>query len=585
MNKCPPDAIDLIRPKRMTARPIRVGRTVALVMVCLVAGHVGPLACRKDKPSPIPEAGNKSAAWFEDVILSSKISFVHTSGQSGHFWFPEISIGGVGLLDFDGDGDLDIYLVQGGSIEQGGAAKHSNQLYRNNGNWTFEDVTASAGVGDTAYGSGCACADYDGDGDIDIYVTNWGPNVLYRNNGDGTFTNVTASAGVGDASWGASAAFFDYDRDGDLDLFIANYLHWSPDREIECASGTGQRDYCNPMNYKSPARDTLYQNKGDGTFRDISDSAGLSTVFGNGFGVACADFNQDGLVDVYVANDGMSNQLWLNKGNNRFEDDALLSGCAVNMNGMAEAGMGVAAVDLQDDGDFDLFLSHLREETNTLYINQGGFFDDASAAMGVGGPSLGYTGFGLGFGDFDLDGRLDLYVANGSVRIPPVTYDPKDPFAQPNQLFRGIDDGRFEEVMPRGGTAEELLATSRGAAFGDLDNDGNIDIVVVNKDARPHLLRNIAQRRGGWIVFRVLNRRGSDALGAVLRIDAGRRTRWRMVQSSYSYCASNDPRVHLGLGDAKSVDAVAVHWPDGLKESFGPFAAGRIYDLRRGSGK
>ncbi|MFQ5591788.1 MAG: CRTAC1 family protein [Phycisphaerae bacterium] len=566
-------------------RPRHTPRAALGALACIVVYAAGPPGCRRPEPQAPPEARVNPGVWFEDVVDSSGVSFVHTSGHTGRYWFPEISIGGVGLLDYDGDGYLDIYFVQGGGIDPVPAEKPPNRLYRNKGDWTFEDVTVSSGTGDTGYGSGCTCADYDGDSDVDIYVTNLGPNVLYRNNGDGTFTNVTASAGVGDASGGASSAFVDYNRDGALDLFIANYLHWSKDKEIECFSASGHRDYCNPMNYRSPARDTLYRNRRDGTFEDVSAEAGLTAVFGNGLGVACADYNLDGRVDIYVANDGMPNQLWLNRGNNRFEDDALFSGCAVNGNGMSEAGMGVAAVDLHDDGDFDLFMSHLRGETNTLYVNQGGVFDDATSAMGVGAPSLGFTGFGLGFADYDNDGRLDLYVANGSVRLPPVQYDAQDPFAQPNLLFRGTSDGRFEEVMPRGGTSKLLVATSRGAAFGDLDNDGDVDIVVANKDAKPHLLRNIAPRRGNWVQFRVLDRNGGDALGAVLRVEAGHRKRWYMAQAGYSYCASNDPRVHVGLGEHQRVDAVNVRWPDGTEEAFGHYECGKTYELRRGTGK
>jgi hypothetical protein len=559
---------------------------LALLWALIVAS---PLSACRHQPAG-GEAGTvvasePSGPWFREVIAASGIDFRHTSGQSGRFWFPEAEIGGVGLLDYDEDGDLDVYFVQGGSLDPAASERPGNALYRNLGDGTFEDVTAAAGVGDTGYGMGCACADYDGDGDTDLYVTNLGPNVLYRNNGDGTFEDVTAEAGVGDASWGASATFLDYDGDGNLDLFVTNYVNWSPQTERNCYRREGQRDYCSPSVYNSPARDTLYRNNGDGSFSDVSVAANLAGAFGNGLGVATGDFDLDGRVDVYVANDAVPNQLWMNTGDGRFTDRAITSGCAVNVGGLAEAGMGVAAVDVDNDGDLDLFMSHLRDESNTFYRNRDGFFDDVSAEIGLGGPSLAFTGFGLGFHDFDHDGRLDLYVANGRVRVVAPEHDPDDPYAEPNQLFRGRPDGTFEEVLPRGGTSEPHIATSRGAAFGDLDNDGDIDIVVINKDGAPHLLLNVASSSGGSITFRVLDRRGTDAIGAVVHLSAAGASQWRAVQPGSSYCSSNDPRIHYGLGSATTVEQVTVNWPDGSKESFGPFEVGGLHELRQGRGE
>ncbi len=537
-------------------------------------------ACHRAAPSASTGNGANDRPWFEDVTARSNVDFEHTSGHDGHYWFPEISTGGVGLLDYDGDGYLDLYFVQGGSLGPSGTAGPGNKLYRNRGDWTFEDVTEIAGVGDAGYGMGCTAGDYDEDGDVDLYVTNVGQNVLYRNNGDGTFTDVTAQAGVGDDGWGSSCTFLDYDRDGYVDLFVANYINWSPGQELECYSRVGRRDYCSPKNYNASARDTMYRNLGDGTFEDATASSHMSQAFGNGFGIACADYNGDGHLDFYVANDGTANQLWMSDGSGRFTDEALISGCALNHYGWAEAGMGVAAVDIENDGDFDLFMSHLHEETNTFYLNRNGKFEDATSIMGLAAPSLGFTGFGLGFADFDHDGSVDLYVANGRVKFAEPRYDPDDPYAEPNLLFRGSETGQFHEVLPRGGTSTLLAATSRAAAFGDLDNDGDIDIVVVNKDGRPHLLSNIIDSPNNWIMFRALNRRGGDAVGATVRIDVADRIQWRIVQRTYSYCASNDPRIHYGLGPAQQVDAVTVRWPGGREESFGSFAAGQIYELR-----
>ena len=543
------------------------------------------VSCERAAPTAAKSAARQGDPWFEDMTATVNLGFTHTSGQTGQFWFPEVITGGVGLLDYDGDGDLDLYFVQGGTLQPSSDPPPGNRLYCNRGDWTFEDVTATAGVGDTGYGMGCACGDYDGDGDTDLYVTNIGPNVLYRNNGDGTFSDVTAESAVGDASWGTSCAFVDYDQDGNVDILVANYVHWAAGRELECFTRAGKRDYCSPKNYNAPARDTLYRNTGDGRFVDVTVAAGLGKVFGNGLGVAWADYNLDGHLDVCVANDGTANQLWIARGDGTFTDKALNLGCAVNRYGWAEAGMGIAAVDLEDDGDVDLFLSHLHEETNTFYLNRDGIFDDATARVGLAVPSTNLTGFGLGFADFDHDGYRDLYVANGRVKYAEPQHRPDDIYAEPNQLFRGGDDDRFEEVMPRGGTSELLFGASRAAAFGDLDGDGDIDIVVVNRDGDVHLLRNLAGRRGNWAMFRIRDRWNNDAIGALAAIETADERRCRIVQRTYSYCASNDPRIHVGLGAASTIDAVQVRWPDGRMESFGPFAAGAVYELREGSGQ
>jgi len=416
-------------------------------------------------------------------------------------------------------------------------------------------------------------------------VTNLGTNILYRNNGDGTFTDVTQEAGVGNVSWGTSAAFFDYDGDGLLDLVIANYLNWSPDHEMDCYSRGGVPDYCSPMNYKSPAMDTLYHNKGDGTFENVTISAGLDKAFGNGLGVVCADFNHDGRWDIFIANDAMPNQLWMNQGNGKFVDEAIIRGCAVNRMGIAEAGMGVAVVDIYQRGWLDLFVTHLEAEGNRLWINSDGYFTDIVTPKGPGAPSLPFTGFGVAFADFDNDGNLDVYVANGKVKHGQREFDSKDPYAEPNTLLRGLGKGDFEEVMPQGGVVKPLIATSRGLAIGDFDNDGGIDIVVINRDGPVHLLRNLVGASGRWITFNVMTRRGTDAIGADVRIEADGKTYWRHVNPNEGYCSSNDPRVHCGLGPAERVSRVTVRWQNGMEEWFGPYQAGRFYELREGAGR
>ncbi len=513
------------------------------------------------------------------------IDFQHVAAVTHRFWLPEMMSGGVALLDYDRDGWIDVYLVQGGALASTAAEHPTNRMYRNLGDGTFEDVTDRTGTGDSSYGMGAACGDYDGDGDVDLYVTNVGANVLYRNNGDGTFSDVTEAAGVGHAGWGSSTAFVDYDGDGLLDLFVVNYLEWSPALERECWSALDERIYCGPNGYNAPACDVLLRNLGNGRFADVSRSVGLDRTFGNGLGLASGDFNGDGRIDFYVANDGMANQLWRSQGDDKFKDDAPTVGCALNHHGTVEAGMGVAAVDINEDGQLDLFMSHLRGETNTFYLNRGDWFDDVTPTMGLAASSAAYTGFGLGFADFDHDSNVDLFVVNGRVvRVRP--YDnPDRPYDEENLLYAGVSGGAFKEVLPRGGVTPPLVRTSRGAAFGDLDNDGDIDVVVVNRDARVHVLRNVVGAQGNWVMFRVLDAHGRYALGARVKITTGTRHRYALVQRAYSYCSSNDPRVHFGLGKLTRVDEITVRWPDGQTEKFGSATAGKLYDLRRGSGE
>lgn len=557
-----------------------------MLLALLLAG------CSKPSAPPVPvesrraEQKRADEPWFEEVSAQAGLDFHFQTGhQPGRYYMPEIKGGGIGLLDYDGDGYLDVFCVQAGSVDPAVTNRPTHKLFRNSGNWQFADVTKTAGVGGNgSYGMGCACGDYDGDGWPDLYVTALGTNCLYRNLGNGTFAEVTRQAGVGKVSWGASAAFFDYDGDGRLDLVVANYIRWSRDKEVDCFGRGGLPDYCSPLNYNAPAMATLYHNRGDGTFADVSLAAGLDKAFGYGLGVVAADFNQDGRPDIFVANDATPNQLWINQGNGKFTDEAMIRGCAVNALGMAEAGMGIAVVDMFQRGWLDLFVTHLVGEANRLWLNTNGYFIDYVTPKGPGAASWPNTSFGVAFADFDNDGILDVYIANGRVKRGPVDLDANDPYAEPSTLLRGLGQGEFEEVFPQGGTAQLLLAASRGAAFGDLDNDGGIDIVVSNRDGPAHLLRNRVSQRGHWIMFKVLNRRGTYAIGARVRLQAGGRTQWRQVQPNQSYCSSNDPRVHFGLGQAARVERVLVDWPYGAEESFGPLAAGRIYELREGTG-
>jgi hypothetical protein len=501
---------------------------------------------------------------FDEVAADTGLDFVHRRAVETRLWFPEIMSGGGGWVDYDADGDLDLYLVQGGEIEPSAHAEApgpGDRLYRNDGA-TFVDVTEQAIGHQVGYGMGLAVGDYDGDGALDLYVTNLGANVLLRNNGDGTFSDVTAAAGVADPGWGTSAAFFDYDGDGHLDLFVVNYIHWSAGNEINCHATGGEQDYCHPSNYNAPAADVLYRNRGDGTFENVTRAAGIDAFFGNGLGLALADFDGDGRPDLYVANDGMPNQLWLNRDGRRFVNEALLAGAAVNRMGAAEAGMGVAAADLDGDLRTDLFMTHLRDETNTLYLNRGGWFDDVTAGMGLGAPSIGSTGFGTGFADFDQDGILDLLVVNGRVGKGETPRSPTDPFAEPNQLFRGLGRGRFEQLAAG---VETPVETSRAAAFGDYDGDGDVDVAVVNNEGPVRLLNNSSDG-GAWLRLRALGPHGAPALGARADAAVGDQTQRRQVVSAYSYCAANDPSAHFGLGESSGVERLELRWPDGDRQ-------------------
>jgi len=528
--------------------------------------------------------GDAGAFPFEEVAAASGVDFTHTFGPT-RFWMPEVSAAGVALFDMDGDGDLDLYALQSGDLDAGkGDPRPGNRLFANRGDGTFEDVTERAGVGDTGFAYGCAVGDFDGDGRLDLYVTNVGPNVLYRNLGDGRFEDVTDAAGVACEDWGTAASFVDHDGDGDLDLFVVNYMAWSPAIERSCENKRGQRTYCAPTSYGAPVRDTLLENRGDGTFVDVSEDVGLGAAFGTGLGLVWGELDDRPGVDLYVANDGMPNQLWSRTPEGRFEDRASILGCALSGDGAAEAGMGVCLEDLDRDGAWDLFVTHLDGETNTLYRGGRAGFTDRTTRSGTMGASLARTGFGVGMVDFDHDGRLDLYVANGRVTAPADPVDPERPLAQHDQLFRGVEGGRFEEVQ--GALWRDAPPTvARGAAFGDLDGDGDVDVVVTECGGPLRILRNVAGKRGRAVTLSVLERDGLAAVGAVVRFDlAGTRVQ-RQVQRTSSYCSSNDPRVHVGIGDAADLGPVEVTWRDGSVEAFGPIEAGAAVALRRGEGR
>lgn len=541
------------------------------------------VACAACRGTPDRTRGSGPAPWFEERASAAGLDFVHQSGHRNRHNLPEIMGGGVALLDYDNDGLLDVYFVQSGNLQDPSAGS-GNRLYRNLGNGRFEDVTRSAGAGVRAYGMGVAAGDFDNDGNIDLFVTGLDGNHLLKNDGRGRFEDVTARAGVGGSGWSTSAAFIDYDGDGFLDLFVVRYLKWSASAEIECYSLTGVPDYCSPRSYDLPASSLLYHNNGDGTFTDVSERTGIARAVGNGLGVVAGDFDGNGAIDVYVANDSTPNHLWLNDGRGRFHESALAGGCAVDQDGRAKSGMGVHAIDADDDGDLDLLVVNLDGESDSFFRNAGPYFVDDTAAAGLRIASRPFTRFGAAFADFDNDGWLDLFEANGRVGLQSQRYS-ADPYAEPSLLFRGFKGPRFAEAQPRGGAARPLIASSRAAAFGDLDNDGGLDVVVVNRDAAPFLLHNVVANRGHWLMLRVLDEHHRDALGAQVRMTIGDRSIRRDVQTAYSYLASNDPRVHVGMGQERAARNVTVRWIDGSTETFGDLPADRVTTLRRGSGK
>lgn len=538
--------------------------------------------------------------WFIDVTEQAGIDFRYDNGTSGNFYFPEIMGGGGALFDFNGNGLLDLYLVQGGALgpEIGPDDRtEGDRLYRNDsfvddeGNWVvrFTDVTTEAGIDARGYGMGVAVGDVNGNGFPDLYVMNYGDNQLWRNNGDGTFTDITEQAGVNDSRWSVSASFADLNGNGLLDLFVVNYVDFSfADHRICRSATTSQQDYCSPSAYTG-VRDTLFINQGDGRFLDMTEAAGMAEVRRHGLGVVAADFNGNGRVDLYVANDGSANSLWLNEGDLTFIDDAFMAGAAVNADGAMEAGMGVDAGDYNRSGAEDLFITHMRRETNTLYRNDGqGWFTDVTSASGLGAPSLPATGFGAAWIDIDNDGWLDLVAINGAVVVEEDLVAAGDPFPyhQPDQLFLNQRDGRFVDVTSRAGPALEASHVGRGLAVGDINNNGRADLVIVNINGPARVLLNQKGAGRHWLGAHLTDAQGRTLTQAVAWLREGDQAPIRRrSRADGSYASANDPRVLFGLGDQSAAQTVEVHWPDGQREWFVDLAVDRYHELRQGEGR
>lgn len=544
-------------------------------------------AARPETPPPVTAGPTRadpaaSRAWLSDVTGSLGLPDAVT-WPAGTYFLPEIMSGGVAVLDLDDDGALDVLHVR--SPPPGlPDAPSPNGVFRQQADGTFRDVGASSGLADPGFGQGVAVGDVDGDGDVDVYFANYGPDTFHLNEGGGTFREATREAGLEHDAWSTSAAFFDLDRDGDLDLHVAHYVDYV--ETLECFGPDGAREYCGPDKFE-PQLDSLFLNDGTGRFREATAELGIDAP-GAGLGVVAADFTGDGLVDVYVANDMMANHLWVQQPDGRLVDEAVLRGVAFNARGEAEASMGIAVGDLDENGALDLFMTHLVNQTNTLYLaGRRGLFRDDSDASGMGRVDVPFTGFGCAFVDFDHDGDLDVAVANGRVSRGPSSSSGQgfwSRYAEPNLLFENRGGARFDDVSRLAGAFGAIADVSRGLAFGDLDRDGDLDLVLGNLRGL-RVFRNEAPAPGThWLQVRCSSGR-TLAHGAVVTVVAGERRWVRVAQPGQSYASSCDPTAHVGLGAVTSVDAIEVAWPDGVVEVFDAPGVDRRLTLVQGAGR
>jgi len=521
---------------------------------------------------------------FVEEARAVGIDFHHTNGTSPDKHLVETMGSGAVFFDYDADGWPDLFLVDGGSLVDPEAARRAHHRLYHNRDGRFEDVTSHAGIGQTAYGMGACAGDYDNDGHVDLYITSYGPNVFYRNRGDGTFADVTAELGVGEPRWSAACAFVDIDRDGDLDLFVVNYVDDVGKNPFCGNARLRTRFYCHPLNY-GPLPNTLYRNDGK-RFTDVSSSWGVSAHRGNGLGVVAADLDEDGWPDLFVSNDSVPNTLFHNVGGKRFEEVALRRGVAVATDGTARAGMGVDAADYDADGHLDLVVTNLDFETHSLFRSLGGgAFAYATAESGLGYTTLPFVGFGVALIDFDNDAGLDLAIVNGHLMDNAPLFRSGATYAQRNLLFHNEGGRRFREVGASAGPGLALMKVSRGLAVADIDNDGDVDLLVTNSGQTADLLRNDGGNRQNALLVRAVGVASNrDGVGARIMLTAGGRTQVREVKAGSSYLSQNDTRLHFGLGGADRVDRLEVRWPSGRTEVLADVPVNSTVTLREGEG-
>lgn len=528
---------------------------------------------------------------FTDVASSLGLTLVNVSGEGQNDYIVEANGNGAAFFDYDNDGDMDVLITNGTTLRRYANGGDPVAALYENADGRFRDRTAQSRIDRKGWASGVCVADYDNDGDQDFFVTAFGPDFLFRNNGKGTFEERAALAGVADKRWGTNCAFGDYDRDGDVDLYVVNYLSFDeksiPKRGTETCVYMGTlRVFCGPKGLTGEA-DALYSNNGDGTFSDVTVRAGIKDPDYYGFGVVFSDLDNDGWPDIYVANDSVPNLLFRNKRDGTFEEMGLISGAALNLFGKAQAGMGVAVGDYDGNGLFDIYVTNFAEDTNTLYQNTGGMlFSDVTLESGAARASRPHLGWGTGFADFDNDGWPDLFVANGHVYPEVDRLKEVSRYQQPKELYRNLGNGRFTEVAATLGGDLMMPRPARGAAFGDYDNDGDIDVLSINMNSRPNLYRNDGGGRNSWIGFRLVGTSSNrDAIGARIEIEAGGRTQVGEVRSGGSYLSHNDMRVHFGLGQATRVDRVRIRWPNGKVETLAGMNSRQYVTIREGAAR
>ena len=544
--------------------------------------------CKEEtnKTRPVVRGKDSSPARFLEKSAEAGITFQHTDGSTGEYYIVETLASGVGLIDFNNDGHLDIYFLNGCPLPppEDLASCPPNALYRNRGDGTFEDVTREKGLEARGFSIGCGAGDYDSDGDLDIYVAGFGRNHLYRNNGakEGfSFTEVTSEAGVDDPRFSAGACFLDYDRDGHLDLYVSNYCEVNFASSKPCFNNNAP-GYCAPGQY-TPVHDSLFRNNGDGTFEDVSQRSGIARDPEPGpkwgMGIAVCDFNNDGWPDIYLANDVSDNFLFENQKDGTFKNIATEAMAAVGLDGAEQGSMGVDAGDFDGDGSFDLIVTNYHKQLNALYHNEGKFgFSDQALSRGLGDSTLPMVSWGTRLLDYDNDGQLDLFIANGHLEDQIDRYDQSSEYRQRNQLYRG-ENKRFTEITKGGGSGLKEKLSSRGAAFGDIDNDGDIDIVICNSRERPSLLINETPNKNTWLSLKLKGKKDPYALGARASVTAAGRTQVAEVRSGGSYVCQNDLRLHFGLASSKKAEKVIIRWPGGNSSTFENLEANREHLL------